>query len=360
MKLEDFDYELPPGRIAQEPTEERDASRLMFVRRASGGIEHGVFRDLPGRLREGDLLVLNDSRVLPARLLALKPGGGMAEVLFLERLESAEGRGIPVGSAAGEERGSSEKWSALVRGFPRGEHEGFEFPGGLRIRLEGREPDGEVARVIVSPRGGVDAALERAGMPPLPLYIRREPGDPRLAAARARYQTVYAASPGAVAAPTAGLHFTERLLAEIRRRGVSIGTLTLHVGWGTFQPVRAERLEDHRMHAERYTIPESLAAAIEEARRRGSRVVAVGTTVVRALEHAARVDAARGEADLFILPGHRFRVVDGLITNFHLPRSTLLVLVCAFAGRERILAAYAEAIRRGYRFYSYGDAMGIL
>jgi len=321
----------------------------------------------------------------------------MAEVLFLERLEDpggrAEARGTPAEAAGGENSASIERWSALVRGFPRGEHEGLEFPGGLRIRLEGREPDGEVARVIVSPRGGIEAALERAGLPPLPPYIRREPGDPRLASDRARYQTVYAASPGAVAAPTAGLHFTDRLLAEIRHRGVGIETLTLHVGWGTFQRVRAERLEDHRMHAERYTIPESLAAAIAETRRRGSRVVAVGTTVVRALEHAAGPEASRpgtgrpvagaaevqdalsvagrrggpgevapgsGLCDLFILPGHRFRVVDGLITNFHLPRSTLLVLVCAFAGRERILAAYAEAVRRGYRFYSYGDAMGIL
>jgi S-adenosylmethionine:tRNA ribosyltransferase-isomerase len=360
MKLSDFDYHLPPDRIAQEPAPRRDGSRLLILDRSVNGIRHAVFAELPGLLRPGDLLVLNDTRVIPARLLAPKPSGGTVEVLLLERLETdrREGGVDPSGECR-------QEWRALVRGFPKTrEGGGIEFPGGLRVAVTRREPGGEVARVVLESESALEEILERFGRAPTPPYIRRGLRDPRLEADRARYQTVYAARPGAVAAPTAGLHFTARLLDEIRTRGIRIGTLTLHVGWGTFQPVRTERLEEHRMHAEWFSVPEQLSAAADSAHRAGGRIVAVGTTVVRALEYAAgdegRIRAGDGFCDLFIRPGHRFRVVDALVTNFHLPRSTLLALVAAFAGRARTLEAYNEAIERGYRFYSYGDAMVIL
>ena len=352
-RISDYSYELPAACIAQEPAAERDGSKLMTLDRRSRAAGHARFSELPGLLREGDLLVLNDSRVVPARLLADKPGGGRAEALLLDRLDG------------GGDDADAQEWTALVRGLPASSRRaGLQFPGGLRIVMLGREPGSEVARISIEAEGPVEPIIRRNGRVPLPPYIRREDDDPRSAIDRERYQTVYAGPPGAVAAPTAGLHFTERLFEGLRGRGVRIASLTLHVGWGTFQPVRFEELEEHRMHAEWISIPEGLLEAVAAARQAGGRIIAVGTTVVRALEDSAGEDGAvlpgGRSCELFIGPGHRFRVVDGLITNFHLPRSTLLVLVCAFAGRERILAAYAEAVSRGYRFYSYGDAMAIL
>ncbi len=351
MKVSEFRYDLPERLIAQEPTARRDASRLLVLDRGTGKTEHQVFRDLPGCLNAGDLLVVNDTRVIPARLAAVKPTGGRIEVLLLER----------VGGPA--TRQTRQEWRALVRGFGHsGEAVQFRFGADLAAEVVGRET-GEVARVVLTSSGGVDAALEVIGEPPTPPYVRRSPGDPRRHADRDRYQTVYARAAGAVAAPTAGLHFTREILDEIRARGVAVESLTLHVGWGTFQPVRVEDVEDHAVDPELYEIPRRLAASFEETRRNGGRVVAVGTTVTRALEYAAREDgtlaAGGGRCDLFIRPGHHFRAVEALLTNFHLPESSLLMLAAAFAGKDRVLSAYREAVEMGYRFYSYGDAMFI-
>jgi S-adenosylmethionine:tRNA ribosyltransferase-isomerase len=354
VDVADFDYDLPERLIAQQPARERDASRLMVLDRRGGPLEHRVFRDLPSLLRAGDLLVLNDTRVLPARLAGARPTGGPIEVLLLERVDEAGTSGDATRAV----------WRALSRGLGAGLRARVSFPGGLTAEFLGREPGEEVARVLLEAPGGVDRALREAGRPPTPPYVRRSPDDVRAGLDRERYQTVYAAADGAVAAPTAGLHFTRELLDAIRARGVTVETLTLHVGWGTFRPVRTDRVEDHVVDPEPCAIPERLAAAHAVARAGGGRVVAVGTTVTRALEDAAGEDGAprpgRRRCGLFIRPGHRFRAVDALITNFHLPRSSLLMLVAAFAGRERILAAYREAIGRGYRFYSYGDAMLVI
>jgi S-adenosylmethionine:tRNA ribosyltransferase-isomerase len=346
MKLSDFDYELPAGCIAQQPLGRRDASRLMVVRPGGGAVEHRRFAELPGLLAAGDLLVVNDTRVFPARLEARKPTGGRVEVLLLER------RG-------GEPE--APRFAAMLRAsHAPAPGSRLEFDGDLTAEILEREAE-RFLLAFRSERGSAAERLERLGRPPLPPYIRRETEDPRDGVDRERYQTVYAARPGAVAAPTAGLHFTPDLLAALGRRGVRTARLTLHVGPGTFRPVRCERVEDHVMHDEWFELPESTAEAIRHTRGRGGRVVAVGTTVVRTLEHRAvgdgTVEPGTGRCGLFIRPGFRFRVVDDLITNFHLPRSTLLMLVSAFAGRETVLAAYAEAIREGYRFYSYGDAM---
>lgn len=340
MRLEDFDYDLPPERIARYPAPERDASRLFVLDRPSR-FSHRTARDLPALLDPGDLLVLNETRVIPARIEGAKPTGGRVELLLVE---------------AEEPDGPSQKWRALytaskpVRpGVP------LTFAAGLTATLI--EPLGEgLGRFELEAAGGVRAALEIAGSPPIPPYL----GRPPQACDRERYQTVYARVEGSVAAPTAGLHFTPRLLAALEARGIEVVSLLLHVGPGTFLPVRTERVEDHRMHDEPYVIPERTAARVGAAKAAGRRVVAVGTTTLRALEAAAGPDGVRagdGRTDLFILPGYRFRVVDALLTNFHLPRSTLLMLVAALAGRDTILAAYAEALREGYRFYSYGDAM---
>jgi S-adenosylmethionine:tRNA ribosyltransferase-isomerase len=346
----DFHYELPERLIAQEPLARRDASKLMVLDRRTGAIEHRAFGDLPDRLETGDLLVVNDTRVVNARLSALKATGGRIEVLLLERLSR-------------DPSGEAEEWRALVRGFPSASPK-FAFSGGLEAEVLSREAGGETARVALRAPGGVARALETTGEPPTPPYIRRSPGDARLEEDRGRYQTVYAAAPGAVAAPTAGLHFTESLLDRIRSRGTGVSALTLHVGWGTFRPVRARRVEEHTVDPEPCLILQPTADACARAKAAGARVVAVGTTVVRALESAAdekgRVLPGARLCDLFIHPGYRFRAVDAMITNFHLPRSSLLMLVCAFAGRDLVMRAYAEAIEREYRFYSYGDAMLIL
>lgn len=341
MKTHLFDYELPPGAIAQKPLPRRDASRLLVLDRRTGAVVHSRVRNLDRHLAPGDLLVLNESRVIPARLPSRRATGGRAEVFLLK----------PLGGRA---------WEALVSPARRLRPPcGLHLEAGGEVRVEEALGEGRF-RVSLPGAGSVRRLLSRAGRVPLPPYIRR-PDDLQ---DRRRYQTVFARRDGSVAAPTAGLHFTRGLLKRLLRRGVRTARLTLHVGLGTFLPVTAEDLEDHPMHGETYKVPVSLARAVAEARSRGGRVVAVGTTTVRALEHCADgrggVAPGRGETRLFLKPGMPFRVVDALFTNFHQPRSTLMALVCAFAERERVMAAYAEALRRGYRFLSYGDAMLIL
>jgi S-adenosylmethionine:tRNA ribosyltransferase-isomerase len=324
VKISEFDFELPEELIAQEPVEPRDASRLLALPRA-GQPRHLRFGDLPGLLSPGDLLILNDTRVIPARLIGAKETGGRCEVLLLEPLDPERTRWKVIGQA-----------SKPMRAGQR-----LTF-GQLTARVESVEGEGFLTVVFDMGGARLDAAIEREGRIPLPPYIRRDPG----ASDRDRYQTVVARAPGSAAAPTAGLHFTPELLARIEARGVARAHVTLHVGPGTFLPVRVEDLREHRMHEERFEIPEETARAFAECRARGGRVVAVGTTVVRTLESACEGDTLRcgpGRTALFITPGHRFRAVDALVTNFHLPRSTLLVLVCAFGGRDRVLSAYAPA-----------------
>ncbi|HEY2942206.1 MAG TPA: tRNA preQ1(34) S-adenosylmethionine ribosyltransferase-isomerase QueA [Vicinamibacteria bacterium] len=344
MDIADFDYELPSELIAQEPLAERDASRLLVLDRRRGEASHHAFRELPALLASGDLLVVNRSRVIPARLRGRRASGGEAEVLLVR--DRGDGR-----------------WEALVRPgrhLRPGQRVTIDDDLSVVIESEALRDDGTRQVRLLSRRRDVDGALERCGHTPLPPYIRR----PDRPADRERYQTVYAREPGSVAAPTAGLHFTAPLLARLAERGVERAEVLLHVGPGTFQPVKAPRIEDHRVAPEAWVIPSETAVAVERARARGGRRVAVGTTTVRALESAARPDGAvaagEGETDLVIVPGHRFRAVDAILTNFHLPRSSLLLLVAAFAGREAVLRAYAEAVRQRYRFYSYGDAMLIL
>jgi len=341
LKLSDFDYRLPDDRIAQFPLERRDDSRLMLLDRRGGAVEHRSFRELDTLLAPGDLLVLNDTRVRSARLFGTKASGGRVELLLLARSEGGENRWVG--------------WIKSSRS-PRVDTI-LELDGGLRARVVAREDE----RFVLEFPSQVDLPrhLERFGSLPLPPYIERSDGAQ--SADRERYQTVYAQEEGAVAAPTAGLHFTPALLARLRKRGVEVARLTLHVGPGTFQPVRVDRVSEHRMHAESFELPTRTVEAVTRTRAAGGRVVAVGTTVVRTLESRALPDGSltpgTGECDLFIYPGFTFRVVDAMITNFHLPRSTLLMLVAAFAGREPMLQAYRTAIEQRYRFYSYGDAM---
>lgn len=330
----DFHFDLPPALIAQAPPAVRGASRLLALDGATGTLADLAFPALADLLRPGDLLVRNDTRVLPARVRGRKPTGGAVEIL-VERL---------LGGA---------RFTAQARAS-KGTRPGqrIELPGGAVATVLGRVDD-LVEFELDRPAAGY---FEAHGEMPLPPYIDRPAGD----ADRERYQTVYARQTGAVAAPTAGLHFDAALLALLAGRGVGIADVTLHVGAGTFQPVRSLDLDSHRMHAEWLSVPAATVAAIAATRRRGGRVVAVGTTVVRSLETAAAGGALapfEGETRIFIRPGWRFRVVDALVTNFHLPESTLLMLVSAFAGREAVLAAYAHAVRQGYRFFSYGDAM---
>ncbi|RME34530.1 MAG: tRNA preQ1(34) S-adenosylmethionine ribosyltransferase-isomerase QueA [Gammaproteobacteria bacterium] len=336
MYLSDFQYELPQELIAQEPLSERAASRLLTLH-AQGGREDRRFRELPELLRENDLLVFNDTRVIPARLYGRKESGGRVELL-IERVHEGRTALALVRASKSPKPGSL----LLLEGGAQAEvidREGDAF----RLRLAGDEDWWSV--------------MERWGHMPLPPYIQRADR----VVDRERYQTVYARNPGAVAAPTAGLHFDEPLLERIRERGVETARVTLHVGAGTFQPVRCDRIEEHRMHSEWYEVPEETAEAVACHRSCGGRIVAVGTTSLRALESAAtgggELVAGWGETTLFIYPGYRFRVVDALVTNFHLPGSTLLMLVCAFSGRERVLEAYRHAVQAGYRFFSYGDAM---
>ncbi len=359
FQLASYDYPLPPELVAQEPLAERDASRLLVLDRATGALQHRGFAELPELLRAGDLLVTNRSRVFPARLLGRRTGGGRAEILLVRRRDDG-------------------CWDAMLRPGRR-LREGMlvEIAPGFRARIEpsaarsAASPHPATAAGPDAPHGAenvlrvvrlesdalaLDQALDRHGHAPLPPYIRR---DDRVSD-RERYQTVYAREPGSVAAPTAGLHFTPELLARLDACGVERAELVLHVGPGTFRPVEAEDIRQHRVEGERYLVPQETAAAVDRARAQGRRVVAIGTTATRALETAftaGRLQAGDGETALVIVPGHRFRAVDGLVTNFHLPGSSLLLLASAFAGRERLLAAYQEAIRSRYRFYSYGDAM---
>ena len=338
VDVADFDYDLPADRIAQTPAPARDASRLLLVDRRTGALEDRVFRELPDLLEPGDLLVLNDSRVIPARVFARDAAGAKVELLFVEPL--------------GERR-----WRALVRPGRRC-RPGAELLVGARSRLHVAAVDDDGLRVVESADATIDALLDAHGRPPLPPYIARhaapETDD------HERYQTIYGRAPGSVAAPTAGLHFSAEVLARLSARGIDVAALTLHVGPATFRPIRTERVEDHPLPTERVTLPAATAAAVNAAVATGRRVVAVGTTATRALEGLARDDGTlapfEGRVGLYIVPGHRFRVVGALLTNFHLPRTSLLVLVSAFAGRELILRAYRHAIAAGYRFYSYGDA----
>ncbi len=337
MKTSDFYYELPPELIAQTPLERRDASRLLCLNRATGEWEHRHFTDIIEYLQEGDTLVLNNSRVLPARLLGARPSGGAVEVLLLRD----RGEGV---------------WECLTRPGRKTQPGQELIFGDLTATVVGALEDGNKL-VQFHYEGIFLEILERLGKMPLPPYIREELGD------RERYQTVYSKITGSAAAPTAGLHFTNELLDAIRARGVDIAEITLHVGLGTFRPVKAEEITDHHMHAEFCMMDAETARLLNETRRRGGRIVCVGTTSCRTLESLVQPDGSFRESsawtDIFIYPGYTFRAMDALITNFHLPESTLVMLVSAFAGREHILAAYEEAIRQKYRFFSFGDAMFI-
>ena len=336
MRLADFDFDLPPERIAQHPPAVRGASRLLTLDGLTGTLADRMFVDLPALIAPGDVLVFNDTRVLKARLYGRKATGGRVEVLIERIVDDRQALALVRASHA------PPKGALLYLGE------------GVPVRVLGRE--GDLYRLEFGDATTVEAVLAKHGEMPLPPYISRPPERED----EARYQTVYARQPGAVAAPTAGLHFDDALLDRLREAGARLEFLTLHVGAGTFQPIRSECTENHVMHRERYMLPAHTVAAIEHARRSGKRIVAVGTTSLRALESAAlsgNLVAGTGETGLFIRPGFRFRVVDRLITNFHLPRSTLLVLVAAFAGLQNVLRAYHHAVAKGYRFFSYGDAM---
>ena len=351
MRVSDFDYELPPERIAQEPPASRESARLLVAGPDRASDRHVRISDLPDFLREGDLLVVNDTRVRPARLYAERETGRRFELLLLEPLASSE----------------SQLWKSLVRPAAKAREGEVLRVGELQVRMVERARDeaGEllpewIVELVDVADSDLDGLLERVGHVPLPPYIRRAAGESS-PEDKERYQTVYARESGAVAAPTAGLHFTDELFARLEEAGVSRTAVTLHVGAGTFKPVSVEDTADHRMHSEEYELSRETADAIAACRERGGRVVAIGTTSMRTLETCAAgnglVEPGRGSTDIFITPGYRFGVVDLLLTNFHLPKSTLLMLVSAFSGRERILELYADAVEREYRFFSYGDAM---
>jgi S-adenosylmethionine:tRNA ribosyltransferase-isomerase len=339
LRLSDFDYDLPERLIAQEPSPIRDRSRLMVLKRGTHELEHRIFSDIEHYLVPGDVLVLNNTKVFPCRLLAKKPGGGKAELFLL----SEEAPNV---------------WQALVKGCPASAGT-LSIASDIEAEIVGNGDNG-VRTVRFSGTDDIRNVLPRIGRTPLPPYIKRDPSGMD----RDRYQTVYARNAGAVAAPTAGLHFTPGLLQRLETMGVLCSFITLHVGPGTFQPVRTDLIAAHRMLSERYEISQEASATISRAKTEGRRVIAVGTTSVRTLETAAEGDGSirsgPGTSSLFIYPGFKFRVVDGLITNFHLPKSTLLMLVSAFEGRDRILSAYGMAVAEQYRFYSYGDAMMIV
>jgi S-adenosylmethionine:tRNA ribosyltransferase-isomerase len=356
MDVADFDFELPPGAIAQRPVP-RGTARLLTLDRRTGTFAHRAVADLPNLLRSGDVLVVNDTKVIPARIFGTDAQGKRTEFLLVERIRK---------TSSNEKEGEGEHWRCLAK-------PGSRVKAGRKFFLEGgwtaesalpvRSEGGLYALRFEKP-GSKETlldALPSLGSPPLPPYIHR-PGGVADERDRTDYQTVFAREPGAIAAPTAGLHVTEAMLAAAAALDVTIARVTLHVGIGTFKPVRSARVEDHRMDFERAVIPGETAEAVSRAKDEGRRVIAVGTTSVRTLEasartHGGRVSPGAFETDLFLVPGSEFRVVDALLTNFHLPRSTLLMLVAAFAGRESVLAAYAEAVRAGYRFFSYGDAM---
>jgi S-adenosylmethionine:tRNA ribosyltransferase-isomerase len=372
MDVRDFDFELPPELIAQEPPAARGGARLLHLDRHTGSITHTAVSALPELLRAGDVLVVNNTRVFPARLLGRRdPSGGAVECLLVRPLGSGGGQtGVGPQPDQGQtgvrpqpDQGqTSELWEALV-------HPGQKLKPGARVLfagihtirgeiLERRGFGRRVVRLWTDDGTALDEAVDAIGHMPLPPYIKRDD----TADDRDRYQTVFAQARGSIAAPTAGLHFTPPLTAALAARGVAIAEITLHVGYGTFQPIRVDRVEEHRLERERYAIAPAAAAAITRARAEGRRVIAVGTTTTRTLEAVARahdgaIVAGEGDTDLFLYPGAEFRVISGLLTNFHLPQSSLLMLVSAFAGRDRVRSAYDAAIAERYRFYSYGDAM---
>ncbi|HDZ09539.1 tRNA preQ1(34) S-adenosylmethionine ribosyltransferase-isomerase QueA [Pseudohongiella sp.] len=351
MKLSDFDYELPEQLIAHYPLAERSSSRLLCLDRSSGSVEHHRFHDIVKMITSRDLLVFNDTQVLPARLLGQRKDTGGAVEVLIERL-------LPGNEAIAHVRASNARQSGLrlVLSSAQGDHT-------LEAEILGRK--GRFFRLRFFCEEPLVDALDKVGHMPLPTYIKRD--DESLD--QSRYQTVYARHPGAVAAPTAGLHFDDALLDALRAKSVEMAFVTLHVGSGTFQPVRVDDVQDHKMHSEWISVPAEVCARVNACHERGGRVIAVGTTSVRSLESAAmkgfegnagtELQPYEGETDIFIYPGYQFRVVDAMVTNFHLPRSTLMMLISAFAGREQVMAAYQQAIEQEYRFFSYGDAMFI-
>lgn len=364
MKIEEFDYHLPPELIAQKPIPQRDQSRLLVVKRQEKAWEHRIFADLPEYLNPGDLLIINDTKVLPVRLHGRKESGGKIEILLVKEVKNGDKK-----AALGEyTRAVLDKWPNLWQCLVKGSHKIREnTPIFFNEEIQGvlLRPLSTSLWLIGFPEGvDIKKRLVEVGFPPLPPYIKRNGDSRRKAEDLIRYQTVYAQKEGSIAAPTAGLHFTLELLERIKNKGVLVLPITLHVGLGTFLPVKKEEVENYHLPAESFVIPDSTAAAINKARRSKQRIIAVGTTVTRALESSlmenGEIKAGPGETDLFIIPGYKFRIINCLITNFHLPRSTLLMLVYAFGGKEFIREAYAEAIKEKYRFYSYGDAMFII
>jgi len=357
MYKSDFNFELPEDLIAQTPLESREQSRLLCMDRFSGELEHRHFYELPGLLHKGDCLVLNDSRVLPARLLGVRESGGAVEVLLLREAHEPSPSFLPDSSPRLlSRRPATATWECLV--YP-----GKKIKTGTKLLFGDGELTGTVNSIVNDGNRVIEFSydgiflevLEKLGKMPLPPYIHEELKDAE------RYQTVYSREVGSAAAPTAGLHMTKELLEELIIRGIEICYITLHVGLGTFRPVKTERIDDHKMHAEYFTIAEKTVETVNRIKSGGGRVIAVGTTSCRALETIAddkgRIHDFSGNTDIFIYPGYDFKCIDGLITNFHLPESTLIMLVSAFAGREKTLRAYEEAIRRKYRFFSFGDAM---
>lgn len=340
MQVAEFDYHLPEQLIAQTPCERRDASRLLVLERRTGALAHRCFYELGEYLRPGDVLVFNDTKVIPARLIGTKAQtGGKVEVFLLRRK-------------------TGDDWEALVKPGKKA-RPGTVIAFGESLRCEVLASTDFGGRIVrFSYEGIFEEILDRLGQTPLPPYIKESLAD------KERYQTVYARQRGSAAAPTAGLHFTQELLAHLKASGVELGFLTLHVGLGTFRPVQVKEIESHAMHSEYYEVPPETAALVNAAKAEGRRVVAVGTTAIRTLESAARergcIAAVRGWTDIFIYPGYEFKIVDAMVTNFHLPKSTLLMLISAFAGREKVLAAYEAAIAERYRFFSFGDAMLIV
>jgi len=341
MKLKDFWYDLPEELIAQSPAEKRDMSRLLVLNRKTGSLEHKRFKDLPGYLSAGDCLVINNTRVIPARLLGEKENtGGKIEFVLLKRIEA-------------------DIWEVILRpGKIAKPGSRFVFGNGL-LKAEILRIGEEGNRIVRFFYEGVfEEVLDKVGLIPLPPYIHATLED------KERYQTIYSKIEGSAAAPTAGLHFTDEVFDELKRKGISVAELTLHVGLGTFRPVKTDNILDHHMHKEYYHISPATCEAINEAKARGNRVIAVGTTSVRVLEpisdESGRVFPGEGATDIFIYPGYKFKVVDALVTNFHLPESTLIMMVSDFAGKDRIMEAYQEAVRERYRFFSFGDAMLIL
>jgi S-adenosylmethionine:tRNA ribosyltransferase-isomerase len=346
LKTADFSYHLPEHLIAQSPNRERDSSRLLFLAKRTGEIRHGFFSDLPSHLAAGDRLIFNDTKVFPARLWVHKKSGARIELLFINKINELT-------------------WIVCMRNARRTAHNTLLYPDDdPDISIQVIEIMGDGNRIVqlrpTAEYSSFDDLLDRLGEVPLPPYIHRKP----LEEDRSRYQTIYAEKRGAVAAPTAGLHFTETVLHTLRQQGIDFSFVTLHVGLGTFQPVKTEDPADHVMHTEHFEVSQEVAQEIEQTRSSGGRIIAIGTTVVRVLEHCAaapgRIQSGRGTTQLKILPGYEFRIIDGMVTNFHMPESTLLMLVCACAGTQSILHAYAEAVQRQYRFFSYGDAMLIL